>query len=144
MNFRRIFAKVAALALLTAAIPLVSCASDGSQSRDEKTQKGVSNTSFKELKSEKGLPVVVDFYADWCGPCAEFRPTFHAAEKAYSGKVEFKTVNVDEKIELAESLGISQIPTILFITKDGREAKRFTGIMSEEELHKAVDALLAN
>lgn len=94
------------------------------------------------LKSDKGLPVVVDFFATWCGPCNQFRPTFHDAEKKYAGKVDFRVVDVDKDTALAQECAIEAMPTILFLDAEGREVGRFVGLMSAEQFNQAIDELI--
>lgn len=96
----------------------------------------------EDFKSPQGKPTVVDFFATWCGPCMQFRPVFHKAEKDYAGRIEFKTIDVDRDQALANKYGIQSIPTILFVDGEGREVYRFTGMMSAEELGRQLDAML--
>jgi thioredoxin len=74
----------------------------------------------KEWKYEGALPAIVDFYADWCGPCKMVAPILKDIANDYSGKLTVYKVNTDEEQELASVFGISSIPTLLFIPKDGQ------------------------
>lgn len=94
-------------------------------------------------KSENGLPTVIDFYATWCGPCMQFRPVFHKAEEKYKGKVDFKVVDVDEEHQLAEDCNVEAIPTVIFLDADGKEVKRYQGMMNSVEFEAAIDSLLS-
>jgi len=67
---------------------------------------------------------IIDFYADWCGPCKKVEPILKELAKEYKGKVSFYKINVDEETELATLFGIQSIPTYLVITADGRAAIR--------------------
>ena len=69
----------------------------------------------KEWKYAGKLPAIVDFYADWCGPCKTVGPVLEELSKEYSGKMEVYKVNTDEQQELAAMFGIQSIPSILFI-----------------------------
>lgn len=74
------------------------------------------------------LPIVVDFWATWCGPCMQFKPVFHEAAAKYSSKATFASADVDECKALAEKYGISSIPTVLIMMPDG-SVKQQTGYM---------------
>ena len=72
------------------------------------------------------LPVVVDFYADWCGPCRTTEPTVQELAEKLSGRVKFATVNVDEAVGVTRSYGIQALPTFLFV-EEGEEKARAVG-----------------
>lgn len=99
---------------------------------------GASLAHFKFIGER---PAVVDFYADWCGPCNMVAPIMEDLSKEYDEKVDFYKVNVDEENELSAYFGIRSIPTILFIKADGT-MNRHTGAMLREQLKKEVDKLL--
>ncbi|MBI3859876.1 MAG: thioredoxin [Thaumarchaeota archaeon] len=81
------------------------------------TVQKISGTSFQEevVKSEK--PVVVDFYADWCGPCRVITPIMDQLSKEYDGKVKFVKIDTDDNQELAAQFGIMSIPTVMLFAK---------------------------
>jgi len=72
---------------------------------------------FQEEVVKSGIPVVVDFYADWCGPCKMIEPVIHQLSKEYEGKVKFVKVDTDANQELAAQFGIMSIPTVMFFAK---------------------------
>ncbi|MDD1761902.1 MAG: thioredoxin [Methanothrix sp.] len=82
--------------------------------------------------------VLMDFYADWCGPCRTQGPIFEDLARDLSDKVEFKKINVDKEGDLAAEKGIMVVPTII-LEKDGAEAQRWMGVTSREELIEAID-----
>ncbi len=84
---------------------------------------------------------LVDFYADWCGPCRALAPTIDALSEKYDGKVNVGKVNVDEMRDVAGRFGISGIPAVI-IFKDGQEVKRITGMNKQSEYEKVLDELL--
>ena len=126
-----------AIATLLAALPSCGGSTDRTDVQGEKTE-------HKQATAAEDAPTVIDFYADWCGPCQQFRPIFHAAEKKFAGRVNFETVNIDEQKDLAEQYGITSIPTIVFLYGDGEEATRFVGAMSSEDFNEAIDIMLGD
>lgn len=87
------------------------------------------------LKSNQ--PVVVDFYATWCGPCKMLLPVFEDVANELGAKYKFAKVNIDEEREIAVSHNISSIPTILFI-KNGSVVGKETGFMNKEALKNKI------
>lgn len=75
-------------------------------------------TENKEWKFEGKLPAIIDFYADWCGPCKMVAPVLVELAKEYEGKVDIYKVNTEEQQELAAAFGIRSIPSILFCPAD--------------------------
>ena len=84
------------------------------------------------------MPVLVDFYADWCGPCKMMSPVVEKIAEEYSGKAKVGKVNVDEQQELARQFGIMSIPSFVFI-KNGKKVDQAMGAM----LPSALEARLA-
>ncbi len=82
--------------------------------------------------------VLMDFYADWCGPCRTQGPIFEDLARDLSDKMEFKKINVDKEGDLAAEKGIMVVPTII-LEKDGAEVQRWMGVTSREELIQAID-----
>ncbi|HOU30211.1 MAG TPA: thioredoxin [Bacteroidales bacterium] len=74
----------------------------------------------KEWKFEGERPCVVDFYADWCGPCKMVAPILEQLSKEYDGKIDFYKVDTEKEDELAAVFGIQNIPSLLFVPKDGQ------------------------
>ena len=102
-------------------------------------QANKNNFEDEVLKSE--LPVVVDFWAEWCGPCVSLGPIFEETAKDYSGKTVFAKVNVDEENELAGKYEVKGIPCIIIFSK-GREIGRITGFIKKEHLKAEIDEML--
>jgi len=89
------------------------------------------NFEAEALKSD--VPVLVDFYADWCGPCQMMAPVIEELAKEYEGKWKIGKCNVDENPELAGKYEVQSIPTILFI-KDGEVVDKMMGAQTKEAL----------
>ena len=84
---------------------------------------------------------LIDFYADWCGPCQAMKPIFEEVEKEFAGKIEFKQVDVEENHEMAQKYGVMSIPTYV-IVKDGEEVARKMGAMPKESLSSWIESNL--
>ena len=80
---------------------------------------------------------LIDFFADWCGPCIVMKPVIEELEKELVGKIEVKKINVDENEEETAKYGVMSIPTYL-ILKDGEEIDRFVGATSKEVLKEKI------
>lgn len=97
-----------------------------------------STQDFKEkvLKSDK--PAIVDFYAEWCGPCQMAAPIIDKLAEEYSDKVIIGKINVDEASEIAQEYGVMSIPTLI-VFKDGKEVDRKVGFPGEAGLRSLVE-----
>jgi thioredoxin len=95
----------------------------------------------KEWKFEGKLPVIIDFYADWCGPCRQLSPRVEEIAKEYAGKIIVYKVNTDKEQILSQNLGIQSLPTLLFIpVKDKPQATM--GALPKETIVKAIHEVL--
>ncbi|WP_406678262.1 thioredoxin [Moorella sp. ACPs] len=101
----------------------------------------VDSNAFEAEVLSAPLPVVVDFWAVWCGPCRMMAPVLDQLAEDYAGNVKFAKVNVDENQELAARYGIMSIPTLV-IFKDGREVGRVIGYMPKEKLKEQLEAAI--
>jgi len=102
----------------------------------------VTDSSFESDVLKAGRPVVVDFWAVWCGPCRMVAPIVEELSTEYDGKVDFYKLNVDENPETSMKYGIRSIPTLL-VFKDGQPVDQVVGAVPKKELQKHVDAVLA-
>ncbi|MFA5479066.1 MAG: thioredoxin [Candidatus Muiribacteriota bacterium] len=97
----------------------------------------INEQDFNDLISKKA-DMLVDFYADWCGPCKMIAPIIEELATEYEGKVEIVKVNVDSTPSLAQKFGVTGIPTILFF-KNGELAKTHVGFADKDSLKKIID-----
>ena len=100
----------------------------------------VGEDNFKKDVLEAEVPVLVDFWAVWCGPCIAVAPVLEELEKEYDGKMKLAKIDVDENNILAAKYGIAAIPTML-IFKGGKAVKQFVGLKSKKDLKAALDEL---
>lgn len=92
---------------------------------------------------ETGKPIVIDFYATWCGPCKRIEPLYEMLKSEYSDRIDFKSVDVDEDLEMTARYKIEAMPTFVILDKTGKEINRIVGA-DHEALSKAIDALVRN
>ncbi len=86
-------------------------------------------------------PALIDFYAEWCGPCKMLAPVLEEVSDEYAGKVDIYKINVDEEEELASIFAIRSIPTLIFIPLDGK-MQRVTGAMGKPQLKDSIEKIL--
>jgi thioredoxin 1 len=98
----------------------------------------------KEWKYAGTLPAIVDFYADWCGPCKIVAPVLEDLAREYSGQIVVYKVDTENEQELAAAFGIQSIPTLLFIPRDG-QPQAAMGALPKQTFKKVIeDVLLKN
>ncbi len=95
----------------------------------------------KEWKFEGDKPAIIDFYADWCGPCKMVSPILEELAKEYDGKVDIYKIDTEDQKELAASFGIRSIPSLLFIPVDGKP-QMAVGANTKEWFVKAFEQVL--
>jgi thioredoxin 1 len=92
----------------------------------------------KEWKYRGELPSVIDFYADWCGPCKIVSPIIDKLSEEYAGRVSFYKIDTEKEQELAGAFGIQSIPSLLFIPKEGRPQMAI-GALPKQSLKEIID-----
>ncbi|QNO14405.1 thioredoxin [Alkalicella caledoniensis] len=101
----------------------------------------VTTQSFEQEVLNNDTPVLVDFWAPWCGPCKMLAPIIDELVGDYQGKVKIVKVNVDENQEIASKYGIMSIPTLILFDK-GQEKDTITGFMPKKKLAEKIDSNL--
>ncbi|NLI89366.1 MAG: thioredoxin [Epulopiscium sp.] len=97
--------------------------------------------NFKEEALGSDIPVMVDFYADWCGPCKMLAPIIDELAEEYDGKVKIGKLDTDANRKMATEFNIMSIPTIAFI-KDGKVVDTSVGVLPKTALQEKLNALL--
>ncbi|MDP4276623.1 MAG: thioredoxin [Bacteroidota bacterium] len=100
-------------------------------------------TNPKEWKYLGDKPCLIDFYADWCGPCKAVAPILEELAAEYEGKIYIYKINTDEEQELAGAFGIRSIPSILFVPMEG-QPRMSMGALPKDQLKKAINEILLN
>jgi thioredoxin 1 len=144
------------LSLLVSSVFLITCRSEnGSSAKPDKegnnsviqlTNDGFKKIVFnyevnKEWKYEGSKPAIIDFYADWCGPCRQLSPLVEEVATEYAGKIVVYKVDTDKETSLSQSMGISGLPTLLFIPAQGKPQMSM-GAIPKESLVKAINEVL--
>lgn len=102
----------------------------------------LTESNFNELVLKAGTPVLVDFWAEWCGPCKMIAPVLDELAIEYDGKVKIGKVNVDDNQNLASQYRVSAIPTLL-IFKNGQVMEQIVGAKSKRDLKVSLDRAAA-
>lgn len=102
----------------------------------------ITDSNFEEEVMKSSLPVLVDFYADWCGPCKMMAPIVAQMAEAYEGKCKVGKCNIDENMELAQKYRVMSIPTLM-IFKGGEVVSTSVGAVTKNELENKLKQVLA-
>jgi thioredoxin 1 len=102
----------------------------------------VNDSNFESLALQSQLPVLVDFWAPWCGPCKAVAPVLEKMATAYADRMRFAKCNVDENHEISAQYGIRSIPTLLFL-KNGKVVDKIIGAVSPAKLEQALKNILS-
>lgn len=102
----------------------------------------VTDSDFEKEVLKSKTPVLVDFWAPWCGPCKTMLPIVEELGKEYEGKVKIMKVNVDENSETPGKYNVLSIPTFI-VFKDGEAVATFVGAKSKEDMKKEIDTAIA-
>lgn len=99
------------------------------------------NSNIGNFKFVGDKPALIDFYAEWCGPCKLLSPVLEELSREYAGKVDIYKINVDEEDDLATYFAIRSIPTLIFVPMSGK-LQRTQGAMGKPQLKEAIENIL--
>jgi thioredoxin 1 len=101
----------------------------------------LTDANFKSEVLQSAVPVLVDFWAEWCGPCRMLTPVVDKIAEEYAGKIKVGKLNVDDSPETPGTYGIQGIPTLM-IFHNGEMVKRLVGFQSEDKIKSEIDSIL--
>jgi thioredoxin 1 len=104
--------------------------------------KEVNESDFDQIVLQSKRPVLVDFWAEWCGPCRALAPTVEAIAEQYGDTTRVFKLNVDDSPAVAQRYGIRGIPTLILF-QDGEEKERILGVASQEKISRTIDRYIA-
>ena len=99
----------------------------------------ITQDNFEKEIQQESMPIVLDVYASWCGPCQQMMPIVEELEQELSSKYKFAKLNVDEARDISINYGVISVPTFLFI-KEGKVRGKETGYLSKEALQEKIEA----
>lgn len=103
--------------------------------------KDISDATFEAEVMKSNLPVMVDFWAEWCGPCRAMTPIVESVAQKFAGKAKIVKINVDDNQSVTQRFGIKGIPTMI-VFKDGKEAERIVGATNENSVSRIIEEQL--
>ncbi len=101
----------------------------------------ITDASYEAIMAE-GLPVIIDFWATWCGPCQMVGPMINELADEYAGRIIVGKIDVDANSEIPSQFGVRNIPTILFFNKNGEVVKKLVGVQTKAVLREEAEKLL--
>jgi thioredoxin 1 len=103
--------------------------------------KEIKQDEFEKEVLESKIPAIVDFYAEWCGPCVMLKPIFESASKEFLGKLNFFKINTDHAKDISRKYSIDGIPCMI-VFNNGQEVDRIVGYLEKDELVDNINSIL--
>ena len=125
------------IAFVLALLVVAGCGSKTSTAPTAAPQAGTEaaeGTAAPAKAVTANLPKLWDFWATWCPPCKQLKPTIEALEKEYEGKIEITSIDVDQDKSLSEKFKVEAIPTLVFLDAEGKELSRIVGLASKDTI----------
>ena len=101
----------------------------------------LTDENFKEEVMESSIPVLIDFWAEWCGPCRVLIPVIEELSKVYAGKVKILKMNIDENPNTPSSLGVRSIPTMMLFN-NGKQIATKIGVLPQSTIEQWINSLI--
>ena len=101
----------------------------------------LTDANFKEEVLESSIPVLIDFWAEWCGPCRVLIPVIEELSKVYAGKVKILKMNIDENPNTPSSLGVRSIPTMMLFN-NGKQIATKIGVLPQSTIEQWINSLI--
>jgi thioredoxin 1 len=117
-------------------------AGGGGSYQHPKHVKAIAAADYEAEVTRAGKPVVVDFFATWCGPCKTLAPRLDQLAAEFGDRIKFVSVNLDQAQELARQLNVQGVPTLFFVGADGQIAETSVGLVSADVLRAKLESLL--
>jgi thioredoxin 1 len=126
--------RLLSIAVIVSLVPLVGCGPKQNQPPTARIPSAGRPEGQAQVAAATNLPKLWDFWATWCPPCKELKPTIEALEKEYEGKIEVRSINVDENKDLAQKFKVQAIPTLVFLDAKGTELSRIVGLVPKDTI----------
>ncbi len=120
---------------MASVVAVAGCGPKQTQAQREPARQTESATApVEKVAVSSGLPKLWDFWATWCPPCKELKPVIEALEEEYKGRIEVRSIDVDQNKELAARFEVKAIPTLVFLDGAGKELSRVVGLVPKDTI----------
>jgi thioredoxin 1 len=131
---RKTLIRTLTISFVLALLVVTGCAPKPTSGPVPKPQAQTQAQTQAQAQTQTNLPKLWDFWATWCPPCKELKPTIEALEKEYEGKIEIKSIDVDQNKDLAQKFSVQAIPTLVFLDAKGNELSRIVGLVPRDTI----------
>jgi thioredoxin 1 len=131
---RKTLIRTLTISFVLALLVVTGCAPKPTSGPVPKPQAQTQAQTQAQAQTQTNLPKLWDFWATWCPPCKQLKPTIEALEKEYEGKIEIKSIDVDQNKDLAQKFNVQAIPTLVFLDAKGKELSRIVGLVPSDTI----------